>query len=122
MSKYTKGKLLVTHPESQKCTHAPVELMDENGYEIAWVICQCTRGAKENIDTIDMEDANGNRLVSCWNACLNFQNPEQDISIIKDALSNVKQYFDTYGLPYPIRKQVNEALKIIDGIKDGANE
>jgi hypothetical protein len=63
---------------------------DFNGYQIAIVI----------------DDGRALRLVSCWNACTQFENPEQDIKKLIEVLTYSTHLLDDWS------KLINEKVSI----------
>jgi len=58
------------------------------------------------------------RLVSCWNACLNLENPEQDLPKIIEALKDTNQTlrFSSYADGIIFKRSIelsNEALALV---------
>jgi hypothetical protein len=104
MQKYTNGKLTVDM-NTHNFTGTLVNWIKINGLNFARTTASDQEFTKKEIQ------ANAERLASCWNACLNLENPESDLREIIEALretASAGTYIgtDTY-------KKICEALALI---------
>lgn len=75
MGKYTKGKLDILVDTNY---NSYTFIRGGDGGKIADAFCIWREREESN--------ANAERLVSCWNACLNLENPESDLPKIIESL------------------------------------
>jgi hypothetical protein len=101
MGEYTKGKLKVNGNQTGGTTPSGNIFAGKDwdydcilfGEETI-AVCPNQDGntipGKHSIQINGSGKANANRLTSCWNACLNLENPESDIPKLVEALKNAR--------------------------------